>query len=155
VQGPFKDTVIYGNLEVNKNYASNIRAEGQALISTLEFLEKNLDKWSECLLVTDCEFWINMVTKYMPRWSEEKFKEKANSDMTLKLWDIWKKLMSKDKELSLYHVRSHNKNGWKSAKEGTFEKYCYEQNDYADQLCGYARKALKPGEITISEAEYE
>jgi uracil-DNA glycosylase len=155
VQGPFKDTVIYGNLSIDKNYASNIRAEGQALISTLEFLDMHLDEWSECILVTDCELWINMVTKYMPRWSEEKFKEKANSDMTLKLWAIWKKLMAKDKELSLYHVRSHNKNGWKEAKEGTFEKYCYEQNDYVDQLCGYARKALKPGEIVISEAEYE
>ena len=155
VQGPFKDTVIYGNLAVDKNYASNIRAEGQALISTLEFLEKHPDKWSECVLVTDCEFWINMVTKYMPRWTEAKFKEKANSDMTLKLWAIWKKLMAKNKDLSLYHVRSHNKNGWKGTKEGTFEKYCYEQNDYVDQLCGYARKTMKPGEITISEAEYE
>jgi uracil-DNA glycosylase len=155
VQGPFKDTVIYGNLLIDKTYASNIRAEGQALISTLEFLEKDLDKWSECVLVTDCEFWINMVTKYMPKWSDEKFKSKANSDMTLKLWDIWKKLMAKNKELSIYHVRSHNKNGWKNAKDGTFEKYCYDQNDYVDQLCEYARKALKPGDINISEAEYE
>lgn len=155
VQGPFKDTVIYGNLEVSEHYASNIRAEGQALISTLEFLEKDLDKWGECVLVTDCEFWINMVTKYMPKWTAEKFKTKSNSDMTIKLWDIWKKLMAHNKELSLYHVRSHNKNGWKNSKEGTFEKYCYDQNDYVDQMCGYARKALKPGEITITKAEYE
>jgi len=155
VQGPFKDTVIYGNLEIKKNYASNIRAEGQAIISTLEYLQDNMDKWGECVIVTDCEFWINMVNKYMPRWTKAKFKEKSNSDMTIKLWKLWKDLMSGNKELSLYHVRSHNKSGWKEAKDGTFEKYCYEQNDYVDQLCGYARKALKPGEITISVAEYE
>jgi uracil-DNA glycosylase len=154
VQGPFKDTVIYGSLVVGKNYASNIRAEGQAIISVLDFLETKLDDWGECVIVTDCEFWINMVNKYMPKWSKEQFKKKANTDMTQDLWKKWKALMS-NKELSFYHVRSHNKNGWKSAKDGTFEKYCYEQNDYVDELCGYARKALKPGEISISKAEYE
>jgi hypothetical protein len=40
-------------------------------------------------------------------------------------------------------------------REGTFERYCYDQNDYVDKLCGYAREAMKPGEETISKAEYE
>lgn len=154
VQGPFKENIIYGNLCIKKAYASNIRAEGQAIISTLEYLKSKLSKWSECVIVTDCEFWIKMVNNYMPRWSDEKFKEKSNSDMTIKLWKLWKFLME-DKELSLYHVRSHNKSGWKDAKDGTFEKYCYEQNDYVDQLCGYARKTLKPGQIVVGQAEYK
>lgn len=158
VQGPLKDNIIYGSLATKKHYASNIRAEGQAIISTLEFIgsKENLPKWSECVIVTDCEFWINMVNKYMPRWSESKFKQKENTDMTMKMWNLWKSLMGeKNKELSLYHVNSHGKAGWNKYKEGTFERYCYDQNDYVDKLCGYARKALKPGDHVVSTAEYE
>ena len=95
-----------------------------------------------------------MVNKYMPKWSDAKFKQKENADMTTKLWKLWKKLMG-IRELSLYHVNSHNKSGWKNTKEGTFEKYCYDQNDYADQMCGYARKALTPGELVTTDIEYE
>ena len=155
-QGPFRDLTIYGSLEVKHHYATNIRAEGQAIISVLEIIgsDKLIDAWTECVIVTDSEFWINMITKYMPVWSEEKFKQKENHDMTTKLWSLWNTLMS-NRELSLHHTYSHNKSGWKSAAEGTFEKYCYDQNDYVDQMCGYARKALNPGELAVTEVEYE
>lgn len=153
-QGPFKDTVIFGNLCLKKSFASNIRAEGQAIISTLEFIKKDLTKWTECIIVTDCEFWIKMINKHMPRWSKEKFKQKSNSDITIKLWKLWKNLMSENKELSLYHVNSHNKSGWKYSNKGTFEHYCYKNNDYVDKVCGYARQALSPGKIKITEVEY-
>lgn len=155
-QGPFRDKIIYGNLNIGKHFATNNRAEGQAIISTLEFIgsKENLDSWSECVIVTDSEFWINMINKYMPSWSEAKFKQKENYDMTTKLWRLWTALMA-NRELSLYHVRSHNKSGWKSSKSGTFEKYCYDQNDYADKMCGFARTSMEPGETVIADAEYE
>ena len=155
-QGPFRDLTIYGSLAIKPHFATNIRAEGQAIIAVLEFIgsDKNIDSWTECVIVTDSEFWINMITKYMPVWPEEKFKQKENHDMTTKLWRLWKTLMS-TRELSLHHTYSHNKSGWKSAAEGTFEKYCYDQNDYVDQMCGYARTALNPGEMSITEVEYE
>ncbi len=155
-QGPFRDLTIYGSLAVNPHFATNIRAEGQAIISVLEVIgsDKLIDAWTECVIVTDSEFWINMITKYMPMWSEEKFKQKENYDMTSKLWSLWKTLMC-TRELSLHHTYSHNKSGWKSAAEGTFERYCYDQNDYVDQMCGYARTALNPGELSVTEVEYE
>ena len=53
------------------------------------------------------------------------------------------------------HVRSHNKSGWKSFAEGTFEKYCYNNNDYVDKLCNYARINISPGCEIIDKIEYD
>lgn len=154
ISGPFKDKRVYGNMSTDNFYASNIRAEGYAIIRTLEMVNECKKKWTECAIVTDCEFWINMVEKYMPKWKSQMFTEKANSDLTLRLWRTWNQVSRKG-SVSLLHMRSHNKNGWKNYDSGTYQRFCYEQNDYADKLCNYARINLEKGKETISSVEYE
>jgi ribonuclease HI len=161
VSGPCTDIAIYGNLDMSSFYASNIRAEGMAIIRALEYIyeqTKNQDslkeKWLKITVITDCEFWINMVEKYMPNWDKDKFKEKSNPDMTKRLWLIYKTL-DRLGGVKFMHVKSHNKEGWRDYADGTFEKYCYEQNDYADQLCGFARISMKPCEEVIKDVVYD
>ncbi len=161
VSGPLTDQLIYGNLDMSAYNASNIRAEGMAIVRALEYIyeqTKNInsikEKWRKITVVTDCEFWINMVESYMPRWDSDKFKEKANPDLTQRMWTIYNKL-SHQTEVKFMHVKSHNKEGWRDCEDGTFEKYCYEQNDYVDKLCGYARLNMKPSEEIVKDVVYE
>jgi ribonuclease HI len=163
VSGPLNNKCIYGNLPVDTIYASNIRAEGMAIIRTFEIIYENDKKntseykpqnWDKITLVSDCEFWINMLTLYMPRWDKQKFKEKANPDLTGRLWLIYKEL-SLTGDITLVHMKSHNKSGWKSFKPGTFEKFCYDQNDYADVLCTYARNSVNVGDESFEDIAYE
>lgn len=163
VSGPLNNKCIYGNLTVDTIYASNIRAEGMAIIRAFEIIHENDKKnivedkpqdWDKITLISDCEFWINMVELYMPRWDKQKFKEKANPDLTGRLWMIYNEL-SRTGDVTLIHMKSHNKSGWKSFKEGTFEKFCYDQNDYADVLCTYARTSVDIGDESFEDIAYE
>lgn len=161
VSGPFVDQLIYGNLDMSAYNASNIRAEGMAIIRTLEYIynkTKNdnslLEKWLKITVVTDCEFWINMVERYMPNWDSEQFKNKSNPDLTRRLWLVYNKL-SRQADVKFMHVKSHNKEGWRNYADGTFEKYCFVQNDYVDRLCGYARLNMKPRVEIIKNVVYE
>ena len=144
VSGPKINTVVYGNIDVSEHYASNIRAEGYAIIRALEIVS-NSENWNKVTIVSDCEFWINMIENYMPKWKQTTFLEKTNSDLTRRMWNIYNDV-SKKCCIKLVHVRSHNKEGWKSFKPGTFERFCYDKNDYVDKMCSYARLNLKPGE---------
>ena len=90
----------------------------------------------------------------MPGWDADKFAEKSNPDLTTRLWAIYNKVSRKG-VIQLIHVRSHNKDGWKNFADGTFERFCYEQNDYVDKLCNYARSNLQPKDEVITEAEYD
>jgi len=139
--GHMNGTVVVGNLDISV-YASNIRAEGYAIIRTLELVDLS-EPINKLIIITDCEFWINMVETYMPKWRT--FDDKANPDMTKRMWMIYNKVIKKC-EVKFMHVKSHNKSGWKSFKQGSFERYCYEKNEYVDKLCSSARINLKPGE---------
>lgn len=141
--GLYKDTRIYGNLNIENYNASNIRAEGMAIYQTLKFINSK-DNWCKLTIVTDCEFWINMIENYMPKWKTETFKKKQNTDLTEKIWMIYNEVLKKG-EIFFIHVKSHNKDGWKTYKDGSFEKYCYLKNDEVDKLCNYARLNLEPG----------
>jgi ribonuclease HI len=160
ISGPLSDKRIYGNLNIVKFNASNIRAEGMAIIRALELINqtkcinsKGIVIWNKITVISDTEFWIKMVELYMPKWTKEKFKEKSNSDLTKRLWIVYKELSQKC-NVSFMHMKSHNKNGWKSYEEGTFERFCYDQNDYVDILCTYARHSLKPKEEHINSIVY-
>jgi ribonuclease HI len=163
LSGSLKNKCVYGNLMVDTIYASNIRAEGMAIIRAFEIIHENDEKnnienkkhdWNKITLISDCEFWINMINLYMPRWDKQKFKEKSNPDLTSRLWMIYKELSQKG-DIILIHMKSHNKSGWKSFTEGTFERYCYDQNDYADILCTYARNSVKIGDESFEDIAYE
>jgi ribonuclease HI len=153
VSGEFDDKCIYGNLDISIEHASNIRAEGMAIIRVLEIVRDCEEKWDKLTIVTDCEFWINMLTKYIPKWKKGAFNEKANPDMTKKIWIAYNEVKEKG-IVKLMHMRSHNKDGWNKFPDGTFEKYCFEQNDYVDKMCGYARINLKPTDESFDDVEY-
>ena len=157
VLGKFKDVAIYGNLQNRPNFASNQRAEGMAIHRVLMYLKDHIHEWEECIIVTDSDFWIKMINDYMPGWDAKQmdFMERKNPDITIPLWDLHNCLTYEfGKTVEFRHVRSHDKDGWSKYEPDTYEYFCYFNNDYVDELAGYARKALKPGEHIIDEVEY-
>jgi ribonuclease HI len=154
VSGPLSDMCIYGNLCISHENASNIRAEGMAIIRTLDMINNSTEKWDMCTIITDCEFWINMLNKFMPKWKKNTFNEKANPDMTKRIWSVYNEVKQKG-VIKLMHMKSHNKDGWNKYPDGSFEKYCFEQNDFVDKLCGYARIELSPSNEKFENVEYE
>ena len=47
---------------------TNIRMEGKALIAALQDADE-----APCVIYTDSEFWINVVTKWAPGWQQHAF----------------------------------------------------------------------------------
>lgn len=155
--GVFKDVAIYGNIENRPIYASNQRGEGAAIYRVLMYLEEHLNEWKECVIVTDSDFWIKMITVYMPGWDSRDldFKERKNPDLTLPLWNLFKSLSFEfSKTIEFRHVRSHDKDGWSKFPVNGYEYFCYFNNNYVDDLAGYARKSLKPGMHKVDVVEY-
>jgi uracil-DNA glycosylase len=142
VDGPLKGE-LYGKLNTDIEYASNIRAEGKAIICALHSCFEIIKKPMDIDIYTDCEFWINMLTKFMPKWSDDKFKEKENSDLTIEMWDLWRKVNGIHR-VSLHHVYSHNKTGLKDSSN-EFDKFLYINNENVDKLATYARIELEQG----------
>ena len=153
VSGEFNDKCLYGNLDISVENASNIRAEGMAILRVLEVIRDCKKKWDKLTIVTDCEFWIKMLTTYIPKWKKATFEEKKNPDMTKKIWITYNEAKEKG-EIKLMHMRSHNKDKWGNFADGTFEKYCFEQNDYVDKLCSYARLNLKSTDECFETVDY-
>jgi uracil-DNA glycosylase len=141
VSGPITGSLL-GNLDVSKIYASNIRAEGQAIISALAKCAE-LTRPVIVDIYTDSEFWINMLTKYMPKWSAAKFAEKENSDMTIYMWGLWKKVVALHR-VGIHHVYSHNKSGLRDSADSS-KQFLYKWNAMADKLADEARTSLVPG----------
>lgn len=153
VSGPFKDTCLYGNLDISVENASNIRAEGVAIIRALELVRDCTLPWNKCDIISDCKFWISMIDVYMPKWDKAKFNEKSNSDLTLHMWLVYNEVKEKG-EIKFIHMKSHGKDGWQNCVDGSFEKFCFEQNKYADEMCGYARINMKPTDELIEKMKY-
>jgi uracil-DNA glycosylase len=153
VSGPFKDTCLYGNLDICVENASNIRAEGVAIIRGLELVRDCLLPWNKCDIISDCKFWIDMIDIYMPKWNKAKFNEKSNPDLTLRMWLVYNEVKEKG-EIKFIHMKSHGKDGWQNCVDGSFEKFCFEQNKYADEMCGYARVNMQPTNELIEKMKY-
>ena len=137
--GQFKKYTMYGKLNTDVYYASNIRAEGICLIKIFEhIIEYNINIDHD--IMTDSQFWIDMINKYIPSWIKKgiDFETKSNSDMTTLIWELYEKASIKC-NINLIHVRSHNKNGWKDKEIGSYERFCYECNNIVDQMANYAR----------------
>ena len=119
----------------------------------MELINECVESWDKVTIITDCMFWVDMIEKYMRKWKKETFEEKSNPDLTKRMWGIYNEVSHKG-EVNFMHVRSHNKDGWREYDEGTFEKFCYEQNDYVDKTCNYARTTMNPSDEVITYAEY-
>lgn len=158
VAGEFKDIIIYGNIENRPNYATNQRAEGMAIYTTLKYLDEHLDEWEECIIISDTKFWVEMFTIYMFGWDAKDldFNEKKNPDMTIPMWNLYKKFCYEfGKTIDFRHMKSHNKDKWRDYPKDSYEYICYFNNDYVDQMASYARETLKPGTEIIENVEFD
>ncbi len=155
--GTMKDTILYGNIDITVAYASNQRAEGVAIWKTMEYLRDHIDEWEDVIIVSDSEFWIKMFEDYMPSWERtDKFEEKKNPDMTKPMWELYSELTNgHGKTVQFRHMKSHGKDGWHKKEEGSYEYFCFINNKYVDELAGYARSEMLPGNSVISNAAYE
>lgn len=131
VGGPLKG---YADTDIIQN-ATNIRAEGIAIIVALENAAE-ADGWSRLQIYTDSKFWKDMLEKYMPKWTDEKFARMRNPDLTTKLWSLWSAIQ-KPKEIRF--VPAHNKTGWKNSAD-PYKVWCHQHNDRADRLAAEVRK---------------
>ena len=158
--GKFRDVILYGNIDNSKFYATNQRAEGIAILNVLKYLTNKIEKedWSKVIIVTDSEFWINMITKYIPSWAEKEipFESKQNPDIVSDLWNYYNNLyIIHEKVVEFRHIKSHGKSGWSNHPIGSYERFCYDNNEYADKLADFARKELNVNEHFIKIAELE
>lgn len=113
-KGPMKGSIKYGKvapvaLNGEMVYGTNQRGEGLGIIVALEsVLAKNIK--STTTIVTDSNFWKDMIEKYMPKWkmSGTAFETKKNHDLTIRMFDVVNKV-SELGVLEIIHVASHNK----------------------------------------------
>lgn len=101
---------------------TNIRMEGLALIAALE------DAAGErCLIYTDSEFWLNVVTKWAPGWQARGWTKKGgeikNLDIVQRLYNLYRQ-----SQADLRWLRGH---------EGD------EGNELADEWANRARKGAR------------
>ena len=67
---------------------TNIRMEGKALIAALQDADG-----TPCVIYTDSEFWINVVTKWAPGWQQRGWTKKGgeikNLDIVRELYELY------------------------------------------------------------------
>jgi uracil-DNA glycosylase len=151
VNGYLENKQIYGNLNTSPLYATNIRAEGKAIERALIYANQHAAEWSKLLIITDCQNWSNGINNNYFSWSDEKFKEQKNTDITTSIWSMWEKMRDNGKDVRCLHMRAHNKSGWGDCPSDTYENYCYLQNEYVDKLAKYARENMEPGKMVIDD----
>lgn len=136
---------VYLNANPTPPAASNQRAEGIAIAFALLQVKRlvtqhNLPRGKAFVIYTDSQFWMDMVQKWMPRWSAETFAMKANPDLSQMVWRRWQKVAD---YVNLVHVPSHNKTGLASGT--AFDRFLHDGNDTVDRGASYAREHLQPG----------
>ena len=101
---------------------SNIKMEGSALIAGMELLNGESGE-----IITDSEFWINVLTKWAPKWEANGWKKKSgeikNLDLVKKAYELYSK-----GNVSLSWTRGH---------VGT------EMNELADEWANKAREGAR------------
>jgi len=161
IYGSCKQTTVH---PITKEcmFSTSQRAEGMAVLKTFSKCLQTIKdgesrKWDEIEIITDSQFWINMVLLYMPKWAynNKRFTDKANPDITVKMWNLVCDLKSNGKKISMRHVPSHGKDSsYKDADEGSQKFIDYQFNELADTLANHARKELKYDEHKETDEIY-
>ena len=96
-----KKPVILGG-EPSGAQTTNIRMEGFALMAALKDADGH-----ECIIYTDSEFWINVITKWSLAWEKAGWKKKGgeikNLDIVMEVCPLYRKSRA-----TLKWVRGHN-----------------------------------------------
>lgn len=119
-----KPHILGGEPETGKQ-TTNIRMEGFAIMAAL----KDADG-EPCTIITDSEFWINVITKWSINWEKNGWKKKGGEIMNL---DIVKEVcpLYRQSQATLKWVRGHNKD---------------EGNELADHWANQARERILRGD---------
>ena len=102
-----------------KGNTTNIRMEGQAILEALRYADQK-----PCQIHTDSEFWVNVLTKWAPKWQKNGWRKSRGEIQNLDLVQ------------SLYaaYQSSHAELIWVRGHVGTPE------NELADQWANKARR---------------
>ena len=154
---------LYGKTTCDHpHYSNNIRAEGTALLYALRKVETlPLEQRLLFHIITDCNFWIDMLKKFIPSWVQkggiEKIDEYKNPDLVKEIWNIYNRLIFSGTNIVVSHVYSHDKKkGSKEPSESTeFKRYFF--NGVADLLANNIRKKFQNGQYgeMMSEIPFE
>jgi len=129
VSGTLKGKKMKGRIN---GKASNIRAEGKAIRYVLKTVYKlHHHEWNTLKIYTDSLFWIDMIMKYMPKWTNDKFNQKSNSDLTKSIWKLWNSFPNH--KLYIIFVPAHDSKKW-SKSSNKYEYWCYYWNNEVDKL---------------------
>ncbi len=101
---------------------SNIKMEGSALIAGMELLNGEPGE-----IITDSEFWINVLTKWAPNWKANGWKKKSGEIKNLEL-------VQKAYEL---YSKGNVKLNWTRGHVGT------KMNELADEWANKAREGAR------------
>ena len=86
---------------IDHRHTTNIRMEGLALIAAMKH-----SAGAECVIYTDSEFWINVITKWAPGWEAKGWKKSGgpikNIDLVQEAY-----LLHKQSRAQLTWVRGH------------------------------------------------
>lgn len=145
--GPIPDLNIYGALDNSTYYSTNQRAEGYAILTLLHYLsyENSID-FESVVIVSDSEFWIKTIKYYTKKWKN--IDEHKNPDIVRGVCKLLYRMKLLRKKVNFIHMQSHDNKGWGQMPNGTYEKYCFEVNNFVDSLAKYAR-TLTPGSRLI------
>lgn len=87
---------------------TNIRGEGYAILMAMRYIQREaLD--GQHTIVTDSQFWMDMIGKYIPKWTSKKdhsWQDHKNSDLCKKIWEQYCAMQPRVK---FHHIRSHQK----------------------------------------------
>jgi len=105
--GPGGFAVIKNNIPElvgHEPVSTNIRMEGKAMIAALTDAGNN-----ECEIISDSQFWINVITKWAASWEADGWKKKKseikNLDIVQEVYELYKQSNAK-----LIWVRGHEGN---------------------------------------------
>lgn len=128
-RGPLKGTKLWGKLQPvlfddTFIFPTNQRAEGKAILVALE---KIIAQKARCdvEIITDSDFWRNMITKYIPGWVKEgrPFADQKNPDIVKAIWDAVN-MVKQQGILTIRHVYSHGKGDGQDPRDTRLNQLC-------------------------------
>jgi uracil-DNA glycosylase len=120
--------------------SSNNRGELSALLKGLEYISRNIDKFSfdDVRVVSDSEYSINCLNKWIVSWlanpTKHKLAEKKNLDLIIAAKEALDYIRGVTR-LEFQHVNSHLR---EPKDSDTTEWFIWKCNDLVDKLCGLA-----------------
>lgn len=125
---------------------TNIRSEGMAIIIAMVRIKKIIrdgTTFKKFHIVTDSQFWIDMLYKYIPSWikKKENIEKKANPDIVVGIWKLYNEL---HEYVNFEHIYSHDKR----KQNNKIYTLC---NDLVDKVCTILATLLKDNHLYCAD----